>query len=284
MTSIAAQLKLAREELAPISGELAALEARLLAQAAWGITQEALVSDADQRISEDKTIVFDALIKRRLQREPIAQIVGHKHFWKDSFIVSRDVLTPRADSETVIETVLMLRPDISAPVRILDLGTGSGCLLLSLLREYPHARGMGVDISDAALAMAAANAEGLSLTSRVGFLRSDWCIKLDKTSVFDVIITNPPYIPREQIDTLDMDVRAHEPHLALNGGNDGLDCYRAILAQLGPHLAKKAVIVCEIGFGQARMVENIAQASGYAIVDVAKDLSDIERVVAIERC
>lgn len=281
MVSVAAQLKEAREALVPVAGELAALEARLLAQAAWGMTQEVLVKDTARPVDAAKVEALTALVKRRAAHEPIAQILGHKHFWKDRFIVSRDVLTPRADSETILETVLQLRPDTAQPYRILDLGTGSGCLLLSLLREYPNATGLGIDRSTAALAVAEENATQLNLSARASFLASDWCNALDNTHVFDIIVANPPYIPTRDIATLDKDVRAYEPALALDGGNDGLDAYRAILAQLGVHLALGAVIVCEIGIGQARVVGTIAREEKLNVTLVAKDLAGTERVVAL---
>lgn len=279
MRSLATALHQARTALAPVSGELAALEVRLLAQAAWGVTQEVLVKDADAPIDDIKVAALQALVSRRMQHEPMAQILGVKHFWKSEFIVSHDVLTPRADSETIIEMVLRHRPDTAPPYRILDLGTGSGCLLLSLLNEYPNATGWGVDVSPAALHIAKQNAGKLGLNDRAWFRLSDWCRSLNDSDTFDIVVSNPPYIPRSEIATLDADVREHEPHLALDGGNDGLDCYRALLSQLKPHLASNALVACETGFGQARMVEAIATSEQYTVIDIAKDLAGTERVV-----
>lgn len=281
MVSVAAQLSIARDELTSVAGALAALEARLLAQHAWDMSQEGLVKDAAQEISEENILALASLVKRRAAHEPIAQILGSKHFWKDRFTVSRDVLTPRADSETVIETVLALRPDTTQPYRILDLGTGSGCLLLSLLREYRNGYGLGLDQSPAALAIAAKNAEDLGLKGRAALRLSDWCKGLDKREIFDIVVANPPYIPRADIATLDADVRSYEPHLALDGGHDGLDAYRAILSQLRVHLASDTVIVCEIGVGQARLVETIAREEQLNVTLVAEDLAGTERVVAM---
>lgn len=278
MASVAEQLQSAREELVPVAGELAALEARLLAQHAWGMAPEVLVRDAMSPIDAEKAEALAALVSRRCTHEPIAQILGAKHFWKDQFTVTSEVLTPRADSETLIELCLKLKPSASC---VLDLGTGSGCLLLSLLREYGHATGVAVDRSAPALTVAKSNARNLGLEARASFVLSNWCEKLDKSARFDMVVANPPYIPRAEIARLAADVREHEPKIALDGGEDGLDCYRAILSQLAPHLAQGALVVCEIGQGQAEMVTSIAREQGYELKGIAKDLAGTERAVAL---
>ena len=281
--TVSSLLRQARSRLIPVAGELAALEARLLAQAAWGMTQEVLVRDAEREVAADKTAAFDTMMQRRLKHEPVAHILGHKDFWKDRFLVTGEVLTPRADSETLIETFLALRPDTNIPSRILDLGTGSGCLLLSLLREYPNATGLGLDRSAQALAVAQKNGEVLGLAGRAEFKLGDWCETLAKSEKFDMVVTNPPYIPRAEIAGLAADVRDHEPEMALDGGEDGLDGYRSILAQLPLHLAAQALIVCEIGSGQAEPLSEMARSAGYEIALVAKDLAGTERAVALQQ-
>lgn len=280
MASVAQQLNQARESLAPISGELAGLEARLLAQHAWGVTPEVIVRDHDRALGDEKIQALEILVARRLSREPIAQILGSKHFWKDEFCVTRDVLTPRADSETLIEACLRHRRSAQ---RILDLGTGSGCLLLSLLREYANARGTGVDVSPAALNIARRNAHNLLLVTRCEFLGGDWCEPLELSHQFDMIVSNPPYIPTRAIPQLMRDVRDHEPHGALDGGADGLECYRAILRSIAPHAKPTALLVFEVGAGQAQDVATHARAHGFSLVEIAKDLQGIDRVVVLEK-
>jgi release factor glutamine methyltransferase len=272
--SIAAQLQAARQVLKPIAGDSAALEARVLAGHAWGMSAEALVQHADDARDD---AALQQLLRRRLQHEPVAQILGMKHFWRDAFYVSREVLTPRADSETMLECLLRLRPQQNAALRVLDLGTGSGCLLLSALREYPHAHGVGVDQSEAALSIAAHNAENLQLSTRSVFLRSNWCSNV--AGEFDIVLANPPYIPASDIAALDADVRAYEPHAALDGGVDGLGCYRSIVAQIGPHLAPNALLLFEVGMGRAADVAALGQAHGLTLVDITADLAGIPRVV-----
>jgi release factor glutamine methyltransferase len=284
--TIAQHLQTIRQTLAPIAGENAALEARLLAQAAWGISAEQLVRNAHEpRAGHD----LQTLVNRRLQREPVAQILGYKDFWRDRFVVSRDVLTPRADSEVVIETLLRHRPNKNAALRVLDLGTGSGCLLLSALREYPQATGVGVDQSLAALEIAAKNAAALGVQHRCELMQSNWCSHVRGT--FDVVIANPPYIPTNDIAALDADVRLHEPLAALDGGADGLDAYRRILQQIAPHLAANASLLFEVGqgqdvdlvtLGQGQDVDlvTLGQVHGLRHVETAADLACIARVVA----
>lgn len=276
--SIASQLHQARQLLTPIAGDLAALEARLLAAHAWDMSPEALV-----RYAEDArpVVALQQLLMRRLNREPIAQILGYKDFWRDRFMVTRDVLTPRADSETLIEAVLQHFPDREAPLRILDLGTGSGCLVLSVLREYPNARGLGVDRSAAARAVALGNAMALGFSRRAAFVRGDWCAGL--VGKFDVVLANPPYIPTEAIAALEADVREYEPHGALDGGADGLSDYRRILAELAPHLAADAHVFFEVGQGQAADVAGLAESQGFDCLAMVPDLAGIARVLVMAR-
>ncbi|MFM9891124.1 MAG: peptide chain release factor N(5)-glutamine methyltransferase [Rickettsiales bacterium] len=274
--SIAQHLYSARQALAPIAGPNAALEARLLAAHAWGMSPEDLLREAN--VTRDAQALH-TLLARRSAAEPVAHILGYKEFWRDRFAVSRDVLTPRADSETLIETLLRLYPQQNVPLRILDLGTGSGCLLLSGLREYPNATGVGADQSEAALAMAAQNAAQLMLQERASFVRSEWCSNLGE-SRFHVVLANPPYIPSGEIAGLDADVRGFEPHAALDGGADGLDCYRSIVQQLPPHLLPGAHVLFEVGAGQAHDVAALA-IPYFSLHSIVPDLAGIARVVAL---
>jgi len=277
MKPIDLQLQNARNVLAPVAGANAALEARVLAGKAWGMSPEALVMAGKD--ARDQA-ALGRLLERRLKHEPVSQILGEKEFWKDTFIVSRDVLTPRADSETVIETLLRHRTDTNAVLRMLDLGTGSGCLLFSALREYPNALGMGVDRSAGALDIAQRNLEALQLEERAVLIKSDWFT--DVMGTYDIVLSNPPYIPSADIAGLDADVRDFEPHGALDGGTDGLDCYRSILQQVKPFMKPQALLLFEVGAGQAEDVAALGVANGFTLIEISTDLAGIARVVALQ--
>ena len=277
MQAIATQLAQARTKLAVIAGGNAALEARLLAAHAWDMSHESLLLHSDD---VRDAAPFAALVARRLTAEPVAQIVGEKDFWKDTFTVTRDVLMPRADSETILETLLHHRADKGAPYRMLDLGTGSGCLILSALREYTNATAVAVDASPAALDIAARNAAALGMASRCEMLHSTWCEAL--VGRFDIILSNPPYIPTADIAGLEADVRVHEPMSALDGGVDGLDDYRRILQQLPVHAKPGSLLLFEVGMGQAADVAAIAAQAGWKLLETVNDLAGIARVVALE--
>jgi release factor glutamine methyltransferase len=218
---ISQQIRQTCAQIAPVAGEMAGLEARLLVAHVLGFTPEDMVARAHQPLVQTQTAQIASLIARRLEREPLAQILGRKPFWRDEFLVSPAVLTPRPDSETILEYLGAERPDRAAPLRILDLGTGSGCLLLSALREYPQATGLGVDKSDKALEVARKNANQLGLSPRAHWQLGDWAQGL--SGPFDVVLTNPPYIPTNEIAQLEPEVRCFEPRSALDGGADGLD-------------------------------------------------------------
>ncbi|MDP3241542.1 MAG: peptide chain release factor N(5)-glutamine methyltransferase, partial [Reyranella sp.] len=209
-------------------------EARLLLSHATGLTIEQLISRGPDAAPATAAATLRELTARRVRREPMAYILGEREFWGLPFKVSPAVLIPRPDSETVIETVLDLLPDRSRKLRILDLGLGSGCLLLTLLREYPQATGVGIDASEAALAVARGNAEALGVAPRARLSSGDWrqagwSDRLE--GPFDLLVSNPPYIESAVVDGLMPEVAAHEPRLALDGGADGFAAYRIIAAE-----------------------------------------------------
>ncbi|GHU02269.1 release factor glutamine methyltransferase [Alphaproteobacteria bacterium] len=262
--------------LAQIHAELAArlgsrLESRLLIAHATGL--DPTLRGAQ---SADEALV-EALAARRLAHEPVAKIVGHKGFWKHDFFTTRDTLDPRADSETLVEAALSMAPR-EKPLHIMDLGTGTGCLLLSLLAELPRATGTAVDISQAALSVAKANAEALGLAGRVRFACADMTRPLPPDlPKADLFVANPPYIPTSEINGLDPDVRLYDPISALDGGPDGLDFYRALSTIILPRANRNACIFLEIGHNQSQEAAGAFQGNGWQLVGVRHDLSNKAR-------
>lgn len=259
--------------------ESAALDARLLVQHVLGLRREDMLR-ADMAVSDSAVTLYDALIARRVNREPVAKILKRRAFWKHEFTVSAATLDPRPDSETLIEEALTRqRPD--AACRILDLGTGTGCLLLSLLGEFPQAQGTGVDISEQALSVAQKNARALGMEGRATFAVSDWCAQV--AGQFDLIVCNPPYIAERDADTLMPEVRKHDPFIALFGGKDGLDAYRVLLPQAIKHLAPGGTLLLELGATQAVTVAALAEGAGFAVCGERHDLSGIPRVLILQK-
>ncbi|WP_417620919.1 peptide chain release factor N(5)-glutamine methyltransferase [Parasphingorhabdus sp.] len=225
---------------------------------------------------------FAALVERRRQSEPIAHIVGKKEFWGLDFLVTPDVLIPRPDSELLIEEAIRVSAS-GSPQRILDLGTGSGALLLAALHEFPDAEGWGIDASATALQIAHNNADALGLADRAGFLLLDWT-QPEWTNIlepgFDLILANPPYVATRA--RLAKDVADYEPHQALFAGEDGLDDYEIIIPALTKLLAPNGIALLEIGFDQAKSVSQIARKSGYHI-ELKQDLGSNDRLLILHR-
>jgi release factor glutamine methyltransferase len=257
------------------------IDARLLVEAAAEATRADIVTDPYRELTPDQTARLEDYVSRRLKREPVSHILGRKGFWKIMLQVTKDVLTPRPDTETVVEFALREFPE-TAPWRILDLGVGSGAILLALLAERPAARGLGVDISEEALAVAQDNAAGLGLAGRAAFLRGDWTAGLAEGE-FDLVVANPPYIASKVIETLDPEVRDHEPRLALEGGVDGLDHYRLLAPEILRVLKPGGRFAVEIGYDQKIAVETLFREAGAVFVDTIRDLADRDRVVVGEK-
>ena len=250
-------------------------EARLLLAHSFGKSVEWLVAHDDERIETPAT--FENAVRRREAREPLSHILGEREFWSLRFQVNASVLDPRPDSETLVAAVLAQYPEPDTVVKIADLGTGSGCLLLSILSERPGAEGVGVDISESALSIARENAQQFGLAARANFTQSDWESRLDGT--FDIVVSNPPYIPTAAIDDLAPEVARFEPRGALDGGADGLDAYRHIAAVLPRILKPNGLGALEIGQGQDASVTRILRDGGIRIVGLEKDLAGIPRCV-----
>ena len=259
MSTVEALLREAAGSLAAAGVERPRAEARLLLEAATGMARSRLLAHPEQPVAASDAARFQGWIARRGAREPAAYILGRSEFWSLSFRVGPGVLVPRADSETMIEAVTRAFPDRTASLRVLDLGVGSGCLLLSVLHHFVNARGLGVDASERALAYARANAEALGLDARAELCLADF--REGVAGTYDIVLSNPPYIPSAEIATLDPEVAGHEPREALDGGPDGLDAYRTILSALPDLLAPEGAVFLEVGAGQAAEVAVLAAAA-----------------------
>jgi release factor glutamine methyltransferase len=254
------------------------LDARLLTGHALGLDHAALATQADRALTVAEARVVAALAERRLAREPVARIVCAKEFWGLSLKLNADTLVPRPETETVVEAALAAAGDRRRPLRIADLGTGSGAILLALLSELPGAAGIGTDLSEAALACARDNALALELADRASFVACDYGTALE--GAFDLVVSNPPYVARSDIASLQPEVRLFDPPRALDGGPDGLDGYRGIAAGARRLLAPHATLVVELGAGQSQAVSALFNAAGLVTSAVCNDLAGIPRALA----
>jgi release factor glutamine methyltransferase len=255
------------------------LDARILVAHALGLDHAALAVQSGRVLTADETAAIASSAARRLAHEPVARILGVKEFWGLSFKLDAATLVPRPETETVVEAALeAIGPErAGAALKIADLGVGSGALLLALLSELPGARGIGTDVSAAALACARANAVALGVAERAAFTACDFAAAL--AGPLDLIVSNPPYVAREAIASLPPEVRDFDPRRALDGGPDGLDAYRAIATMARPLLAPDGILVIELGLGQLAAVERLLASAGLAAERAKPDLSGIPRAL-----
>jgi release factor glutamine methyltransferase len=264
----------ARLEAAGVEG--AARDARWLLAHTLGVDPGAVAGRLSDPLTPAVLAAFEAGVAARERRQPVAQITGQREFWGRIFRVTRDVLDPRPETETLV--ALALAEPFGS---VLDLGTGTGCLLLTLLAERPAASGTGTDVSEAALGVARANAEALGLAARARLLPADWFAGVEGR--FDLIVSNPPYVAADEMAGLAPEVRDWEPRGALTDGGDGLTAYRAIAAGAGAHLAGGGRLIVEIGASQGPAVAAIFSAAGLASVEVHPDLEGRDRVVSARK-
>jgi release factor glutamine methyltransferase len=255
-----------------------AIDARLLLEAATGATRLDILTDPYRETTPDQQAALTDYLERRARREPVARILGRKGFWKLLLTVTPDVLTPRPDTEVIVDLALKWFPE-GERFSILDIGAGSGAILLSILAERPAAKGLGTDVSAEALAVARDNAANLDLNGRSAFLHTSWGDGLADES-FDLVVSNPPYIPSADIDGLEPEVRDHEPRLALDGGPDGLEAYRVLAPEVMRLLKPGGRFAVEMGWDQAEAVTRLFSDAGAGGVEVVRDLGDRDRVVA----
>jgi release factor glutamine methyltransferase len=261
------------------------LDARLLLRHATGLTQEDLLARPESMLAPESAARLEAAIARRVVREPVSRIIGMREFYGREFLVDRHTLDPRPDTETLIEAALETVERNGwreKPLRLLDLGTGTGCILLTLLAELPKAHGIGTDVSEGALALASENARRLGLESRAGFAAADWLDGIE--GEFDLVLANPPYVASGEIVGLAREVRYYDPLLALDGGADGLDGYRRIAAKASGILRPGGHLMVEIGASQADAILGLFRAAGLGVDahDVRHDLSGRPRAILVE--
>lgn len=301
------------------------LDARILLEYAANISKETIFFNSDIEISTKRIEAYKKLIDRRIKNEPVAKIIGKKAFWKSDFFVNTNTLDPRPDSEIIIETALKIFPDKYLPLKFLDLGVGSGCLILSLLHEFPNSTGIAIDLSSQAIEIAKQNAIALGLENRVSFLQSNWADALihpsspvepfhysssltnappsslylaersadqgshEEASIsnrnnrekFDLIVSNPPYIPSEDIHNLSIDVKNYDPIIALDGGQDGLNPYHYLAKQISYLLKPNACAILEFGYDQGEKVKEIFTNNNYYVNEMLFDLSSKQRAIRV---
>lgn len=278
MSTLVKTWKSGRERLETGGIDQPVIDARLLLEAAAGVGRVEIITDPHRMLTTEQMETYDGYIERRLRREPVSHILGRKGFWKIMLGVTKDVLTPRPDTEVIVDEALKAFPEFMS-FNVLDLGVGSGAILLAILAERPAAKGLGIDISEEALAVARENAANLDLNNRVALLRGDWTAGLGDAT-FDLVVSNPPYIATDEIETLDPEVKDHEPRLALDGGPDGLDPYRVLAPEILRVLKPGGMFAVEIGHTQSAEVEALFKAAGASGVRTIKDLALRDRVVA----
>ncbi len=276
MSVLALCLSAAQNRLAAAGVDNPALDARLLIAAALELDRVQLLTQNERTLTDKEEKKIEALISRRESREPVARILGLREFWGLLFGLNEATLEPRPDSEMLVETALSFIK--TRPSRLLDLGTGTGCLLLSLLHEWPEATGLGIDLAPRAIEQAQENAHRLGLEKRAAFRTGNWLEGLAET--FDLIVSNPPYIPAGDIETLAPEVRQYDPLLALDGGKDGLAPYRYLIPLLPAFLNPNGSVFFEIGIGQAEAVASLLKETGFTDIFTKPDLGGIDRCVS----
>jgi release factor glutamine methyltransferase len=267
----------AKDRLKEAGIDQPSIDARLMLEVAADVTRTDIVTDPYRELTPEQQATLEDYLARRARREPVSHIIGRKGFWKILLQVNKNVLTPRPETEVIVDEALKAFPENMA-FSMLDLGVGSGTILLAVLAERPAAKGLGIDASSEALAVARDNAASLDLNNRAAFMHGDWTAGLGDAG-FDLVVSNPPYIATDVIDTLEPEVRDHEPRLALDGGPDGLDAYRILAPEILRVLKAGGMFAVEIGYDQSKAVEALFREAGAQQVKTVKDLSTHDRVV-----
>ena len=282
--TLAETLIAARRRLSEAGIPNAAWDARALVAGVLGLSPAGLVTDGARLLSSAEKETVENALTRRLAREPVHRILGRRAFSRLDLLLSPETLEPRPDTEVLVDTLVPHAKRIVAQTgrcRVLDLGTGTGAICLALLDLVPGVTGVGADLSAGALETARRNAEMNGVAHRFETLESDWFAAVSGT--FDIIVSNPPYIVRSVLATLDDDVRLYDPFLALDGGDDGLDAYRAIASKAGEHLRENGLVACEIGYDQKDQVAMIMRENGFAQIEAVQDLGGNDRALVFAK-
>ena len=239
------------------------------------------IRDSNKPLDHIELGQYKKLIQRRKKSEPIAYIINEKEFWKDTFFIDNSVLIPRPDSEIIIETAIKYFPDTNQNLKMLDLGTGSGCLIISLLREFKNSQGIGIDFDKKALKVAKQNKSNLLNENRLKFCHADF--SEFNTINYDLIVCNPPYVSTSSKDNMLKDVQDFEPEIALFAKENGLRCFKMVLDNLIKYENKKQLIIFEIGYNQLKPIQKLLKNTGFQLISVEKDISDIPRCIVTKR-
>lgn len=285
ITQISQLIVFLTKQFEAVGIDTAGLDARLLVQHVSGLGHSNIIAKPDHELSPEETEALTILFQRRLKREPLSRLIGEAEFWSLPFEISSDTLDPRPDTETLIEHALhMIGSQKETPLSLLDLGTGTGCILLSLLHELPEATGLGVDLNPGAVEIARKNALNLSLENRAKFQQSDWFSTID--GKFDVILSNPPYIPECELANLMPEVRDFDPVLALNGGETGLFPYEIIFKQAINYLKQDGILIFEFGQNQEKQLIDLLNKSPIGCfietLEQRSDLAGIIRTIGVK--
>ncbi len=264
------------------------LDARLLLQHTTKICREDFILKADNIIPIEQYNILQSYKKRRLLGEPVSRIIGKREFYGSDFLLSPETLDPRPDTEVIIEAIIKhvnSKPDLLKNCRIIDLGTGTGCIVLTLLKLLPHATAIAIDINSNAIKTAQKNAENLELVDRIEFICTSWTEENFKNnfSSFDIVVSNPPYIPHADIAELAVEVKNFDPMKALDGGLDGLDCYRSIINILPDLLSPSGICFFEIGYNQAKDVMTLLEEKKFSEIIIEKDFAGLDRCISAEK-
>ena len=257
------------------------LETKLLIKDILNVSEEKLISSTEVFLSDAQFEIYQSFLERRKQFEPIAYILNKREFWKDSFYVNNSTLIPRQDSEIIIETVLKLLPNKDKKLKFADLGTGSGCLIISLLKEYKYSKGVGIDVSKEAIKVAERNKNILYDKGRLRLELADF--SSFETSEFDVIVCNPPYVNKNDLNKLQKDIVSYEPHQAIFADEEGFTYYKKVIQNLNKNYKCCQKVFFEIGLGQAESVIKLLKNNDFIIISIENDIAGIPRCIAAER-
>ena len=281
MIAVREALSIGREQLTKKGVINSLFEAKLLIKNILKVSDEDLIFTSEVFLSESQFKTFQSFLERRKKSEPIAYILNKKEFWKDSFYVNNSTLIPRTDSEVMIEMVLNLIPNKDEKLKFADLGTGSGCLIISLLKEYQYSEGVGIDNSKEAIKVAEKNKNILFNKGRLNFKLADF--SEFNTTEFDVIVCNPPYVNKNDINNMQKDVTSYEPHQAIFADEEGFIYYKKVIHNLRKNHKCGQKVLFEIGIGQVELVTNLLKNNDFKLINIEDDIAGIPRCIAAER-